>query len=135
MMHVGLAAWIIQDGNYGDFEVGRAYRFALEFYPHKVTIASRASAAPRLSRVSGGLHEARGTFAFCSDRAWSSTSACLPSKRRSLPDKRSRAVLSAAGFTSEWIDSSTSNASRTRRECLTCSGTESYVVSFSKPAQ
>lgn len=30
---IGLSAWIIQDGNYPDFEVGQAYRFALEVGP------------------------------------------------------------------------------------------------------
>ena len=40
MLHVGLAAWIIQDGNYAEFEVGGEYQFALEFYPHEFAIAS-----------------------------------------------------------------------------------------------
>ncbi len=30
---IGLSAWIIQDGNYPEFEVGREYRFALEVGP------------------------------------------------------------------------------------------------------
>ena len=29
---IGLAAWIIQDGDYGDFNVGERAEFALEFY-------------------------------------------------------------------------------------------------------
>ena len=29
---IGLSAWIIQDGNYGDFSVGQRAEFALEFY-------------------------------------------------------------------------------------------------------
>jgi hypothetical protein len=33
LIHVGLFSWIIQDGNYDDFEVGQAAKFALEFYP------------------------------------------------------------------------------------------------------
>ena len=28
---VGLNSWIIQDGNYGDFQVGESYKLALEF--------------------------------------------------------------------------------------------------------
>lgn len=32
-LRIGLASWIIQDGNYGDFAVGRQYAFALEFCP------------------------------------------------------------------------------------------------------
>lgn len=33
VLSVGLASWIIQDGNYPDFETGKEYRFALEFMP------------------------------------------------------------------------------------------------------
>src|SRR5271168_4560671 len=29
---VGLSAWIVQDGNYSDFEVGQIAEFALEFW-------------------------------------------------------------------------------------------------------
>jgi hypothetical protein len=32
---VGLSAWIIQDGNYGDFRRQKNTNFALEFYPHE----------------------------------------------------------------------------------------------------
>lgn len=32
---VGLSAWIIQDGNYGDFQRNQEMQFALEFYPHE----------------------------------------------------------------------------------------------------
>lgn len=32
---IGLSAWIIQDGNYEDFEQGQTRSFALEFYPEK----------------------------------------------------------------------------------------------------
>jgi hypothetical protein len=33
---IGLSAWIIQDGNYDDFEVGQPAEFALEFFPKKI---------------------------------------------------------------------------------------------------
>ncbi|MBI5432136.1 MAG: hypothetical protein HZA52_04820 [Planctomycetes bacterium] len=68
--HIGLAAWIIQDGNYEDFEVGREYRFALEFYPHDVVVAPDASSIPRLAHVGNARHDAVGTIVFCSDAAW-----------------------------------------------------------------
>jgi hypothetical protein len=32
LLAIGLSAWIIQDGNYGDFQVGQRRAFALEFY-------------------------------------------------------------------------------------------------------
>lgn len=31
-LNIGLESWIIQDGNYPDFEVGNEYRFALQCY-------------------------------------------------------------------------------------------------------
>ena len=33
LLEIGLDAWIVQDGNYPDFEVGRDYSFAVEFVP------------------------------------------------------------------------------------------------------
>lgn len=30
---IGLDSWVIQDGNYGDFQVGETRQFALSFYP------------------------------------------------------------------------------------------------------
>ena len=38
-MRIGLASWIVQDGNYPDFAVGDERSFALEFYanPHAVS--------------------------------------------------------------------------------------------------
>src|SRR5687767_2289135 len=38
--HVGLSSWIIQDGNYGDFQRGQQASFALEFYPHDCRISA-----------------------------------------------------------------------------------------------
>src|SRR5438067_13006493 len=32
--NVGMSAWIIQDGNYGDFQRHQKAKFAVEFYPH-----------------------------------------------------------------------------------------------------
>lgn len=69
-MHVGLAAWIIQDGNYGEFEAGREYRFALEFSSHNIAVASAASSVPRLSHLSDALHDASGAIVFCTDSVW-----------------------------------------------------------------
>lgn len=70
MLHVGLEAWIIQDGNYSEFEVGREYRFALEFYPHDVVAAPAASSSSRLTHIGNALYEAVGTIVFCIDSAW-----------------------------------------------------------------
>lgn len=39
-LKIGLDSWIIQDGNYSDFEMGREYEFALEFYARDVQITA-----------------------------------------------------------------------------------------------
>ena len=70
MLHVGLSAWIIQDGNYGEFEAGREYLFALEFYPHDMVVAPTVSSTPRLVHLGNALHEAVGTIVTCIDSAW-----------------------------------------------------------------
>lgn len=68
-MHIGLSSWIIQDGNYGEFETDREYRFALEFYPHEIAVPD-ASSEPRLIHLGDALHDAWGTVVFRSDSAW-----------------------------------------------------------------
>src|SRR5579883_819763 len=35
-LQIGLASWIIQDGNYGDFHVNQEVDFALEFYSESI---------------------------------------------------------------------------------------------------
>ncbi|MFN0058058.1 MAG: hypothetical protein ACKVX7_06340 [Planctomycetota bacterium] len=70
MIHVGLDARIVQDGNYEDFEVGKEYRLALEFYPIEVAIACNTSTGPVLSHLGNACYEARGTVTFCNDLAW-----------------------------------------------------------------
>lgn len=39
MYFVGVSAWIIQDGNYGDFHAGDFAKFALEFSPHETEVS------------------------------------------------------------------------------------------------
>jgi len=50
-LSVGLSSWIIQDGNYGDFEEGGQYTFALEFALG--AIESIASAGRSLRHIAG----------------------------------------------------------------------------------
>jgi hypothetical protein len=69
-VQIGLSAWIIQDGNYKEFEVGREYRFALEFYPHEIVVDGDRHSEPRLSLISNAIYEAWGAVLFCSDSAW-----------------------------------------------------------------
>jgi hypothetical protein len=65
---IGLSAWIIQDGNYGDFSVGQRARFALEFHPHAMERTQRTE--PFLHHLGGGRHRARGRVVFASKEAW-----------------------------------------------------------------
>ena len=67
-MHVGLSSWIVQDGNYGDFESGKSYRFALEFYPHE--FARCQAGSPLLRHTAGGMHEARGNIVRATKSHW-----------------------------------------------------------------
>lgn len=41
LWHIGLSAWIIQDGNYNNFAAGDTYRFALEYYAEKKLVRSQ----------------------------------------------------------------------------------------------
>jgi hypothetical protein len=68
-MNIGLAAWIIQDGNYGEFESGRTYRFALEFSPVDLRPLGEA-AKPLLVPRDGAQHEACGTIVRVTDSNW-----------------------------------------------------------------
>ncbi len=67
---IGLSAWIIQDGNYGEFEAGREYRFALEFYPHDISLDSSSAGAPQLLSAGNCVYDAYAAIAFCSESAW-----------------------------------------------------------------
>ncbi len=56
IFEVGLSAWIVQDGNYSDFEVGKEYEFALECGPEGLILNNQPSRS--LKRLS----EARYAF-------------------------------------------------------------------------
>jgi hypothetical protein len=62
-------AWIIQDGNYGEFERDRSYRFALEFYSEDLR-PSADGAAPSLRATVGAMHDAQGTVIRVTDSSW-----------------------------------------------------------------
>lgn len=67
---IGLSAWIIQDGNYPDFEAGKAYDFALEFYPHVPPTCHTDTTAPSLISLGDALYDATGSVIFGSEDAW-----------------------------------------------------------------
>jgi hypothetical protein len=69
---IGLSAWIIQDGNYEDFEQGQTRSFALEFYPEKPF--QIVDPVPQADRVilwrEDSIYEAQGTV-LLSNPIWS----------------------------------------------------------------
>lgn len=58
VLSIGLSAWIIQDGNYGDFSVGDEARFALEF--RMVSLAMPRDTEPNLRLVRGAEYDFDG---------------------------------------------------------------------------
>jgi hypothetical protein len=69
-LNIGLSGWIIQDGNYAEFEAGREYRFALEFGSDDLALDADPGSGPRLSHVRASHHEVRGVVVFRSESAW-----------------------------------------------------------------
>ena len=65
---VGLSAWIIQDGNYGDFRIGEAAKFALEFYPH--TMRGTRSRTPSAERIKASQYRVCGQVVYTDESAW-----------------------------------------------------------------
>jgi hypothetical protein len=68
MLFVGIDSWIIQDGNYGDFRVGEAAKFALEFYPHTVQVAQSYEAS--FERIRASRYRVRGQVVHVGRSVW-----------------------------------------------------------------
>lgn len=69
---VGLDAWIVQDGNYGDFRRGDRAAFALQFYAaHGLRVLGSGNATGRsLTHKGGALHEASGKVIHAAEGWW-----------------------------------------------------------------
>jgi hypothetical protein len=67
-MQIGIDAWIIQDGNYPDFEVGQSARFALEFYAHSVAAAT--APVQRFTLTRPARYDLSGIVAFRTNDVW-----------------------------------------------------------------
>jgi hypothetical protein len=65
---IGIDAWIIQDGNYGDFTPGR-HDFAVEFYPESAQ-SLPATAGVSAKRIRGSRYEIVGRVSKVLPRAW-----------------------------------------------------------------
>jgi len=54
---IGLAAWIIQDGNYPDFEVGQTVEFALEFWIPERGVARASNGDVSANNLGDNLYD------------------------------------------------------------------------------
>lgn len=71
LLQIGLSAWIIQDGNYPNFERGSTARFALEFYSERgLAVIDNGFEEPGLVHRGDGLYSARGVVRFCTNQVW-----------------------------------------------------------------
>jgi hypothetical protein len=60
---IGLSSWIVQDGNYPDFESGKEYRFALEFFSRNLEV--RRGGTPSLALIEASDYEFSGEILLC----------------------------------------------------------------------
>lgn len=67
-LNVGIDAWIIQDGNYGDFAVGEKTQFALEFYPH--SLKSSGCESPSATNVKASRYQICGQVVYRTKSVW-----------------------------------------------------------------
>jgi len=64
---VGLSAWIIQDGNYDDFQVGDTSSFALEFYCENI---KREGCKKHYKKVTDSIYELCGQVIYLDKGSW-----------------------------------------------------------------
>ncbi len=69
VLRIGLSSWIIQDGNYGDFECETTERFALEFYSES-GLSNVDSRIHYLAHEDDARYRAAGIVRFCGPDAW-----------------------------------------------------------------
>lgn len=67
-LNVGVDAWIIQDGNYGDFAVGEKTQFALEFYPRELKPSGCKS--PSAAHLKASRYRVCGQVVYRTKSVW-----------------------------------------------------------------
>jgi hypothetical protein len=65
---LGLSAWVIQDGNYGDFERGQRAELAVEFYFEETPVLS--GEAPGVRHLGGCTYELTGRVVLNESEVW-----------------------------------------------------------------
>lgn len=83
-MKIGIDAWIIQDGNYADFEVGQRTRFALEFYVNSVTPIGKS--ARSLTPTQPGHYSFSGLVVYRTEKVWVIDTGLLAYSETKPPD-------------------------------------------------
>lgn len=68
-INIGLPAWVIQDGNYPEFKLGKEYRFALEFFP-RIILSEAATGKSHLAHREGSDYDIEGAVVFADDECW-----------------------------------------------------------------
>ena len=87
--HIGMSSWIIQDGNYPDFAVGREASFAVEFYSEdKLTPA--AGPVKRAEHLGESNYRVSAEVIY-TDRSWWVIDIGLPVFREETPPSGARA--------------------------------------------
>src|SRR5262245_42421183 len=88
---IGLASWIIQDGNYADFSVGQDTQFALEFHPYSLTLAQAEKCT--VNPIGPARYLIHGRVDFIHAEAW-----VLDFGLRAYQDRKPPADLSARSW-------------------------------------
>jgi hypothetical protein len=70
LLPIGLAAWIIQDGNYPEFARGAAAAFALEFHAASPLNRLGSGRQPGLRHAGGAAYEAIGQVLHVGEEWW-----------------------------------------------------------------
>lgn len=82
---VGLASWIIQDGNYSDFHRTQVAPFAIEFYqqiPFELSIVTSVS----MRRSGATVYEVSGQIIHATDKWWAVDFGLLMFQESKIPD-------------------------------------------------
>ena len=66
-LQIGIESWIIQDGNYPDFEIHERYSFALEFYPHTLEKAGEEKAFEQVEKF---LYKVTAEIIYIDRNSW-----------------------------------------------------------------
>ncbi|MBB6583779.1 hypothetical protein [Ralstonia solanacearum] len=65
---VGINAWVIQDGNYGDFSLGEQHKLAIEFYGPGLTATPER--VKRCHHAGEGVYAVAGEVIFVTPTVW-----------------------------------------------------------------